>query len=189
MSTATDRADADTLAYIGRNPGCKRTNGRCHANSSINVAAASRLIRAGLVAWPAGNGKLYLTEAGAELLWAPVPRSEHDYDDTYSDAEIRIHTQGGLALMTDFRDDPRLTAGTTVTITAWDDDDRTREITYRDATVLGVTGPGSYPWVTISAPDGAVLNDADTGEVVGALPPVAELNVPVASISRVGRAS
>jgi hypothetical protein len=77
MSTATDRADAETLAYIGRNPGCKRTNGRCHANASINVAAANRLIRAGLVAWPAGNGKLYLTERGAELHWAPTAQCRH----------------------------------------------------------------------------------------------------------------
>jgi hypothetical protein len=74
MSNATDRADAETLAYIGRNPGCKRTNGRCHANTSINVAAANRLIRAGLVAWPAGNGRLYLTEAGVEAHWRPAPR-------------------------------------------------------------------------------------------------------------------
>jgi hypothetical protein len=73
MSIATDRADAATLDYIGRNPGVKRRNGRGQANVMINNAATVRLQHAGLVT-VTGGGALYLTERGTEAVWAPAPR-------------------------------------------------------------------------------------------------------------------
>jgi len=69
MSIATDRTDVDTLAVIGRNPGSKRTD------AFIVKAAVGRLILAGLVAQPNTTGRLYLTEAGIEAVWAPEPRA------------------------------------------------------------------------------------------------------------------
>jgi hypothetical protein len=74
MSIATDRADAETLEHIGRNPGCKRRNGRGQASVHVNNAATARLVNAGLVT-VTGRGRLYLTEAGTALVWADVIRA------------------------------------------------------------------------------------------------------------------
>jgi hypothetical protein len=77
--------------------------------------------------------------------------------------------------------------GTVADITAWDDDDRTIQVTYRAATVLGVTGRNGA-WLTIRT-TGAEMTDAETGEVLGVLPAVPELNVPLAGIFQVEEAS
>lgn len=71
MSTQTDRADAQTLDQIGREPGVRRTNGRGQRSARVNAAASQRLINAGL-ATVTGRGRLYLTEAGTEIVWADV---------------------------------------------------------------------------------------------------------------------
>lgn len=70
MSIATDTTDARTLAYIGRNPGAKRSS------TWVCKAAVNRLIRAGLLVPPNTSGRLYLTEAGTEAHWAPAARPQ-----------------------------------------------------------------------------------------------------------------
>jgi hypothetical protein len=79
MSIATDRADAETLEHIGRNPGCARRNGRGQANVHVNNAATTRLANAGLVTVTA-RGRLYLTEAGTQAWWQPAPRPAGQHD-------------------------------------------------------------------------------------------------------------
>lgn len=71
MSAATDRADRETLDLIGREPGVRRGNGRGQRSWRVNAAASQRLINAGL-ATVTGRGRLYLTEAGTEIVWADV---------------------------------------------------------------------------------------------------------------------
>ena len=68
MTDVTDASDREALTYIGRNPGCKRRNGRGQASPRINNAAATRLVNAGLVKPPNSSGKLYLTDAGRAAL-------------------------------------------------------------------------------------------------------------------------
>jgi hypothetical protein len=73
--------------------------------------------------------------------------------------------------------------GGTADITAWDDDDRTIEVTYRAAAVTAASGPDSG-WLTITTA-GAVLIDVDADEVLGVRPPERGLNVRFADICRV----
>jgi hypothetical protein len=88
MSKITDRADADTLEIIGRHPGSKRTD------TFIVKAAVTRLINSGLVIPPSTNGRLYLTEAGTEAVWAPAPRTgayAHPADPSRDDEAAGSH--------------------------------------------------------------------------------------------------
>jgi hypothetical protein len=67
VSATTDANDRDTLEAVGRYPGTTRRS------PFVNPPASARLIRAGLVAAPAADGKLYLTDAGrAELADGPA---------------------------------------------------------------------------------------------------------------------
>lgn len=83
--------------------------------------------------------------------------------------------------------DAQLFAGTVADITAWDDDDRTVKVTYRAATVIGITGRAGA-WLTIRT-SGAEMTDAATGEVLGVRAAEPEWNIPFADICRVEEAT
>ena len=66
-------------------------------------------------------------------------------------------------------------AGKTADITAWDNDELERTVTYPGAKVTGIiTLIGPYLVIETA---GAVLTDARTGEQVGTRPPVPELHL------------
>jgi hypothetical protein len=71
--------------------------------------------------------------------------------------------------------DAQALAGKTAHITAWDNDELERKVTYLGATITGIiTLIGPYLVIETA---GAVLTDARTGEQLGTRPPVPELHL------------
>jgi Domain of unknown function (DUF4314) len=71
--------------------------------------------------------------------------------------------------------DAQLLAGKTADITAWDDDELERKVTYPGAKIIGIIVLIG-PYLVIETA-GAVVTDARTGEQLGTRPPVPELHL------------
>jgi hypothetical protein len=80
--------------------------------------------------------------------------------------------------------DAQALAGKTADITAWDDDELERKVTYPGARVTGIIVQIG-PYLVIETA-GAVLTDARTGEQLGTRPPVDELHVLFTWVCEVG---
>jgi Domain of unknown function (DUF4314) len=71
--------------------------------------------------------------------------------------------------------DAQLLAGKTADITAWDDDELERKVTYPGAKIIGIIVLIG-PYLVIETA-GAVVTDTRTGEQLGTRPPVPELHL------------